>query len=284
MHKLTPLLGFALFAVGCSWNAAAILDDAPVTEAEACVTDHDRPRIADAGALDKAGFSIVNWNIQKGRDARWISDLQDVHSVPDLLILQEASPASDAWSVVAPNHFRSFAAGFGFGETSTGVVTASSTQPLLECRLVAFEPWLGTRKATLITEYALAETAATLLVVNIHGINFSFGVQDMREQLLQAAAIIERHDGPVLFSGDFNTWRAGRAQVVNDIISRLGLVALDFDTDHRKKVFGWALDHIYVRGLETVYATSVDLESSDHNPMAVKLRLGPNEDTSEVVL
>jgi endonuclease/exonuclease/phosphatase (EEP) superfamily protein YafD len=284
MRKLTLIIGSGLFAVGCSWNAAAILDDAPSAEVEACIADPDRPRTADAGALDKAGFSIVNWNIQKGRDARWISDLQTVHSVPDLLILQEASPTSDAWNVVAPNHFRSFAAGFGFGGTTSGVVTASSAQPLLECRLAAFEPWLGTPKATLITEYALADTASTLLVVNIHGINFSFGVQDMREQLLKAAAIIERHAGPVLFSGDFNTWREGRAQIVDDIVNRLGLVALDYEMDHRKKVFGWALDHIYVRGLETVYATSVDLESSDHNPMAVKLRLGPNVDTSEVVL
>lgn len=284
MRKLTLLLGFALSAVGCSWSAAAILPDATSADVEACIADRDRPQTADTGALDKAGFSIVNWNIQKGRDARWISDLQAVHSLPDLLILQEASPTSDAWNVVAPNHFRSFAAGFGFGGTTSGVVTASSTQPLLECRLATLEPWLGTPKATLITEYALADTASTLLVVNIHGINFSFGVQDMREQLLKAAAIIERHDGPVLFSGDFNTWHEGRAQVVNDVVNRLGLIALDYDTDHRKKVFGWALDHIYVRGLEAVYATSVDLESSDHNPMAVKLRLGPNVETREGVL
>ena len=273
MRKLTLFIAGLLFAAGCSWSAAAVVDSGSAPEVRACLADRDRPQTGDAGALDEAGFSIVNWNIQKGRNARWVSDLQDVHSAPDLLILQEASPTSEAWEVLAPDHFRSFAEGFGIGKATTGVVTASSTQPIAECQLVALEPWFGTRKATLITEYALESTESTLLVVNIHSINFSFGVEDMRRQLLKAAAVIEKHDGPVLFSGDFNTWREGRARVVDQIVDRLGLVALNYDTDHRKKVFGWALDHIYVRGLEAVYATSVDLNSSDHNPMAVRLRV-----------
>lgn len=284
MRKLVLLGTSLLFVASCSSNPVADRGTAPSPEVIACLEDRARPQTVDAKALDRTGFSIVNWNIQKGRDTGWVTDLKDVHSTPDLLILQEASPVGDSWDIVAPGHFRSFAEGFGFGTATTGVVTASSTQPLSECRLVALEPWLGTRKATLITEYALANTVSTLLVVNIHSINFSFGVRHMREQLLKAAAIIEQHDGPVLFSGDFNTWREGRARVVDDIVSELGLVALDYDTDHRKKMFGWTLDHIYVRGLDTVYATSVDLDSSDHNPMAVKFRLRPSADDLKVVL
>lgn len=284
MRKLTLLIVSTLFAAGCSWNAVTRLDPVSSPEVEACLADRALPRAAGTEALGKNEFSIVNWNIQKGRNARWVTDLQDVHTAPDLLILQEASPASDAWDVVAPDHFRSFAEGFGIGTATTGVVTASSTQPVWECRLVAREPWLGTRKATLITEYAFANTASTLLVVNIHSINFSFGVRELRQQLLQAATIIEQHDGPVLFSGDFNTWREGRARLVDDIVGELGLIALDYDTDHRKTVFGWALDHIYVRGLDTIYATSMELESSDHNPMTVRFRLRPGVDTPKVAL
>lgn len=276
MRKLTLLFACAVFAAGCSWSTATLVDTAAAPEVEACLSDRALSRPTIVGALDESGFSIVNWNIQKGRDADWVTDLQEVHPTPDLLILQEASPASEAWDVVAPGHYRSFAEGFGIGADVTGVVTASSTQPLSECRLVAHEPWLGTRKATLITEYAIGNTAATLLVVNIHSVNFSFGVRHMREQLLKAAAIIEQHDGPVLFSGDFNTWRKGRARVVDDIVDELGLVALDYDMDHRKKFFGWTLDHIYVRGLDALYATSVELESSDHNPMTVRFRFDAN--------
>src|SRR5210317_1589891 len=111
----------------------------------------------------------------------------------------------------------------------SGVMTVSAAEPLTECELVAHEPWFGTRKATLITEYALSGTQQTLLVVNIHGINFALGISDLENQFAQARAVIEEHDGPVVFSGDFNTWRSQRAQVLEDMLEALGLTALDFD-------------------------------------------------------
>jgi endonuclease/exonuclease/phosphatase (EEP) superfamily protein YafD len=92
----------------------------------------------------------------------------------------------------------------------------------------------------------------------------------MQKQLRQAAIVIEHHDGPVLLSGDFNTWRGRRAEVVETLVEGLGLVPLEYEVDHRKRWFGRALDHIYVRGLRTVHATSMELASSDHNPMAVR--------------
>jgi len=60
-----------------------------------------------------------------------------------------------------------------------------------------------------------------------------------------------------------------RAEVVETIVEGLGLVPLEYEVDHRKRWFGRALDHIYVRGLRAVHATSMELASSDHNPMAV---------------
>ena len=45
------------------------------------------------------------------------------------------------------------------------------------------------------------------------------------------------------------------------------------DVDHRKRIFGRALDHIYLRGLSIVHATTAVSDSSDHNPMSVRLRL-----------
>jgi endonuclease/exonuclease/phosphatase (EEP) superfamily protein YafD len=152
-------------------------------------------------------------------------------------------------------------------------MTVSAAEPLTECELVAHEPWFGTRKATLITEYALSATDQTLLVVNIHGINFALGISDLEKQFAQARAVIAEHDGPVLFSGDFNTWRSERTRVLEEMLASLGLTALEFDVDHRKRFFGWALDHIYVRGLYSENATTLQSDASDHNPMAVRLRL-----------
>jgi endonuclease/exonuclease/phosphatase (EEP) superfamily protein YafD len=245
----------------------------PGADTAACIADLGQERLAASGALDSRNISVVNWNIQKGRNTRWVQDLDAVGMQPDLLILQEASARTNIWRDLVPGHYESFAEGFGPDWSPSGVMTVSAARPLTECDLVAHEPWFGTRKATLITEYALSGTADTLLVVNIHGINFALGISDLEEQFAQAKAVIAEHEGPVVVSGDFNTWRRQRALVLEDMLGALGLTALDFDVDHRKRFFGWALDHIYVRGLYSEYATTLQSDASDHNPMAVRLRL-----------
>jgi len=246
---------------------------ATAPDTAACIADLGKDRPAVSRTLDARNISVVNWNIQKGRNTEWVKDLSAIQAKPDLLILQEASVRTKVWRDLVPEHHESFAEGFGPDWSPSGVMTVSAAEPMTECELVAHEPWFGTRKATLITEYALSDTDRTLLVVNIHGINFALGISDLRNQFAQARAVIAEHDGPVVFSGDFNTWRSQRAQVLRDMLSELGLTALDFDVDHRKRFFGWALDHIYVRGLYSEYATTLQSDASDHNPMTVRLRL-----------
>jgi endonuclease/exonuclease/phosphatase (EEP) superfamily protein YafD len=246
---------------------------APAADTAACIADLDSGRSEASRALDSGNISVVNWNIQKGRNTEWVQDLHDIGSRPDLLILQEASVRTNVWRELVPEHHSSFAEGFGPDWSPSGVMTVSAAEPLTECELVAHEPWFGTRKATLITEYALSDTEQTLLVVNIHGINFALGISDLENQFAKARAVIEKHDGPVVFSGDFNTWRSQRAKVLEEMLESLGLTALDFDVDHRKRFFGWALDHIYVRGLYSEDATTLQSDASDHNPMTVRLRL-----------
>lgn len=276
MRPVFPIVLSLWLLAGCS--AQPVAPDsrhaAISPETSACLTHLAGTASAPSHSLNSDGFSIVNWNIQKGKHENWAGDLQQLDAGADLMILQEAPEESDAWVDIAPGHHRSFAEGFGFTRSLTGVLTLSNVVPLTECRFVALEPWFATRKATLVTEYALTDTPETLLVVNIHSINFSFGVEHMQKQLRQAATVIEHHDGPVLMSGDFNTWRGGRAAVVETIVEDLGLAPLEYEVDHRKRMFGYALDHIYVRGLRTIHATSMDLSSSDHNPMAVHFSYG----------
>ena len=104
-----------------------------------------------------------------------------------------------------------------------------------------------------------------------------FGVRDLANQFAQVRAVIDAHDGPVVVSGDFNTWRSQRTIVLQEMLSALGLAPLEFDIDHRKRFFGWALDHIYVRGLQSEHATTMSSRASDHNPMSVRLRLTEDE-------
>lgn len=268
--------GIVLVLASCATQpeAPVRLTEEPMPATEACIASLADSSGVMSQALNSGSIRVVNWNIQKGKSTAWVGDLAEKEMGPDLLILQEASRQTDAWQDLVPDHFASFAEGFGPNWSPSGVMTVSAAQPMTECELVAHEPWFGTRKATLITEYGLTGSDHTLLVVNIHGINFTFGVYELEKQFSQARAVIEAHEGPVLFSGDFNTWRGERARVLEKMLEELGLNALEYDVDHRKRFLGWALDHIYVRGLYSEHATTLDSQASDHNPMAVQLRLG----------
>ncbi len=226
--------------------------------------------------LDSSDIRVVNWNIQKGGDPDWTADLATVAGKPDLMIFQEASLDAGVWEVLAAGHYRSFAPGYrtpGASGSLTGVMTISSVEPLAHCSLVSMEPWLRSPKATMITEYGLTGTDQSLLVVNIHAINFTFGNKDFREQIRRTLSVMNGHSGPILLSGDFNTWRTGRSEILRELTTEQGLTMLNFDEDYRKRAFGRPLDHIYVRGLRVIDATTNRVGSSDHNPMSARFSL-----------
>jgi len=152
-------------------------------------------------------------------------------------------------------------------------MTVSVAEPLTQCNLVNMEPWIRTPKATMIIEYGLSGTDQTLLVVNAHAVNFTIGIRHFRRQIQQMESVLSEHSGPILLSGDFNTWRGKRFEILNQVAASLGLEMLDYDEDYRKRLFGHPLDHIYVRGLQVIEATTYRVDSSDHNPMSVRLRL-----------
>jgi len=223
--------------------------------------------------LDSEDIRMVNWNIRKGGDPGWTTDLATFQGEPDLMILQEAALNSNAWGVVTTDQYHSFAPGYRTRRSLTGVMTVSAAKPLTQCNLVSMEPWIRTPKATMITEYGLTGTDQTLLVVNVHAVGFTFGVRDFQAQILMARSVVDEHTGPLILSGDFNTWRWRRSEILQEMTESLGLEMLVYDEDHRTRLFGQPLDHIYVRGLEILQATTRQVDSSDHNPMSVRLRL-----------
>lgn len=243
------------------------------TEPQSCSTRLADSNEAQLHELNSSDIRLVNWNIQKGGDPDWTSDLESLMGEPDLMVFQEAAVESSAWETVGNEHYRSFAPGYRTLRSMTGVMTLSLAEPLAQCNLVSREPWLGSQKATVITEYGLTDTDRTLLVVNIHAINFTFGTRDFEEQIWRALESVSEHDGPILLSGDFNTWHLGRMEKLQKMLGPRGFVALEYDVDHRKRAFGQALDHIYVRGLQSIEATTSRVATSDHNPMSVRLRL-----------
>lgn len=232
-----------------------------------------RSDLAGTEPLDSRAIHLFNWNIQKGKRSGWQYDLATMARDKDLILIQEAAMHSELVAVSQKANFWSFAPGYTSRRLQTGVMTMSSRQPMMHCSLVTWEPWLGTPKATNLTEFALTDTDDTLMVVNIHAVNFTLGLEVFRKQIQQVHDVVEGHQGPVIFSGDFNTWRRERFLMLDLMLGSLGMCSLAFTKDKRKKIFGQHLDHIYIRDLNVIAAHTQKVRSSDHNPMSVTLSI-----------
>ena len=127
--------------------------------------------------LDATRINFLCWNIKKGKKPNWQEDLSCLVDGKDLVILQEAALGLDFPEVFGETVYYSFGKGYKTKSLTTGVMTISKHEPLKHYNLTCWEPWLATPKATNITEYALSGTKETLIVVNIHAINFTFGVK-----------------------------------------------------------------------------------------------------------
>ncbi len=218
-------------------------------------------------------LQVLSWNIQKAGREGWQRDLRQLGSGVDLAFLQEASLQAPIDEALPASPHRSFALGYSTGELDTGVMTLSASTPLVECQLSVIEPWLGTPKATGITLFPLADRDEHLLTVNLHVVNFALGLQRFREQVQALGKILDDHHGPVILAGDLNTWNGWRQRLVERFSERHGLQAVQFTPDLRTRVFGRALDHVYVRGLQAESARVVEVDSSDHNPLLLNLRV-----------
>jgi len=219
-----------------------------------------------------ATFSLLNWNVEKAKDPSLVSEFAELARLSDLIFLQEAVPLKKTQTVIEQSLFEAFVRGYVQNEVETGVLTLARTPHLVHCQLLATEPWLRTPKATSVTLYPLADSDDTLLTVNLHAVNFSFGVTAYQGQLDKAAELIRGHEGPVIFGGDLNTWSDRRQGVLDSLADELGLIPIPFSPDHRTTQFGKPLDHLFVRGLAWQSTKTRKVSTSDHNPLLATLR------------
>lgn len=226
---------------------------------------------SNVSELNSSNINFLCWNIEKGLKPNWREDLLDLAHGKDLVIIQEAILHSDLTEVFDASLHCSFSRGYKTKKRTTGVMTVSKYEPVKRHHLTSWEPWLATPKCTNITEYALTDTEDTLVVINIHAINFTFGVKQFRTQIDKIRNVLIGHKGPIILSGDFNTWRKKRMQILEEFAIEHGMDALTFQVDHRKTVFGQMLDHIYVRELTPESTGTHHVKSSDHNPLSAEL-------------
>ena len=241
------------------------------------------PHRANRG-LDPDGFALLNWNLHRGSESGLEQTLQRLAAGHALLTLQEARLDDDLRATLDALHLQwDFAPGFVLNQYPVGVLNAASVPALARCVRRTTEPWLGIPKIALYTVYTIAGSRVRLLMINLHGVNFSIGTNEFQQQLAQAREIVTAHRGPLLIAGDFNTWSLERTQLVDTLATQLGLREVEFASEQRIRVWGLPLDHIYYRGLRVLNATSSQQAESDHNPLLAQFALEPGH-RSELVL
>lgn len=217
-------------------------------------------------------FTILNWNIYKGGKDKMASDFAVIARDADVAVVQEAHETPqlvDDLSTANQQLSWSLVRGFKYQGHYTGVATGSRVAALhTEGFLTTVtEPILNSPKTMLLTVYPLANSLDSLAVLNVHGINFVLNSK-FRKQVLQMISILQKHRGPVLVVGDFNTWNSGRLKSLDQGLASIGLRRLELENQKEAK-----LDHAYVRGLDVTEAKLLtQIKSSDHKPILLKMQ------------
>lgn len=257
-----PLLLYLLLILLMPAQAAAV--EGTLTSVEHCKAALQTDPSPGPALPDT--LRLVTWNVMKldrpqarelattlGRDA-------------DLMLLQESPVEFSLYADVDGDHF---APGYQRRNQLTGVSLHSPLMVDTRCTLSFREPWLRTPKAVLAVR--IAGSRQNLLVVNLHGINFTLGSGAYRRQLQAIAELVRAHEGPAIVAGDFNHWNPWRRGVLEEFRASLGLDEVSFAPDWRSRHLGSPVDGAFVRGLRVISATAYPTSRSDHNPIGLTL-------------
>ena len=218
--------------------------------------------------LASSHFRLVNWNVHKGQDKGWQEDLAKLSKQADFVLLQEATEHQN----LSTFSTALFVSSFSFKDLLSGVKTFTKTQPEWYCAGGVAEPLIQIPKVASVMSFPL-EKGDSLLLINVHLINFEWGISAYQTQLEQLFSFVENHQGPIIMSGDFNAWNERRLNLVNNMMQKYGLNAVTLSQDERLRFLGYSLDYIFMRGVKVVSATSEVVTSSDHNPLLVEFEL-----------
>lgn len=232
--------------------------------------------------LSPDSIAILDWNIHKGKDKGWESDFLRFSMKKDILLLQEA-PLNDELQYLLQQKqlYWNLNSAFRYRGVETGVLVASTIEPLGSCGMRYTEPLIGLPKTILINRYAIAGAKDELLVATVHGINITLGIGAYKAQFQALADVLQQHKGPLILAGDFNNWSDKRTAVVDFLVDDLSLSALPFENEGRTTFFGDPVDHFLYRGMEPVAHMVHPVTSSDHNPISVTFRLVQRLDTTQ---
>ncbi|RJG40232.1 endonuclease/exonuclease/phosphatase family protein [Motilimonas pumila] len=217
-------------------------------------------------------FTLLSWNVYKFQSQGWAQEIQHAAQQNQLILLQEAviKPSTRAmWKDYQYGWL--IAAAFSDKEAVMGAQLLYQGAPLKACVTKYQEPWIVFPKTALAAVFPIADKA--LLVVNIHGVNFTYDDEDLQRQLDPLLLMVQQHQGPVIFAGDMNTWSQSRSELLDKGLSQLGLKTVSLADDQRSQFWGYPLDHVYYRGLKLEQATVKPTQASDHHPIQARFKL-----------
>ncbi len=232
--------------------------------------------------MDPTNMKVVVWNIYKSEKPNWSKDFITFGHENDVLLIQEAflNKTFLTSTQELSEHYYTHATSFIFkGENiPTGTLTASKYN-IASSRIIRStdgEPIINTPKTISVDYHSLKDTDLQLLTLNIHGLNAT-RTADFSAQVNSTLKIINEHQGPILFAGDFNTRNKSRTKFMNKFFKDLKFKEVKWPNDKRKKVFGFFIDHAFVRDL-TVLSSKVrdDINTSDHKALELVLKYDQN--------
>jgi len=222
-------------------------------------------------------FEMLCWNVHKNnnKNPKFKSFLQKEveRRGIDIILFQEASFRDNRHFELADFSYDA-AANLEFRKEFYGVLTACKMESsyakayLSEGR----ESVLGPHKSLLLSNY-LFKDGSTLLILNVHAINFREN-QRYGIELERFLNLLKEHKGPMILAGDFNSWNKQRMDKLQKVAQRLSLTAVPFSKTGKVKSFmGKELDFVFYRELELLEAEVMDEHKlSDHNPLFVRFR------------
>ena len=215
-------------------------------------------------------FTLLTWNLQKvdfshhiHRPIENLLDIENVH----LLSLQEAAVKHQQNRFFNLPFF--MAPNIETQNTFYGVVTASDYKQSAHHQCLTQSRELGwmTHKTAIITQHLLAD-GQTLTHVNIHAINFVPN-KTFKTELRLLWNNVTHTQGPLIVSGDFNTWNKTRLLTLLNATNQLNLSKVTYpDSRAIKTLNRQPLDYIFYRGLTLRDSKALSVpDISDHNPL-----------------